>query len=145
MYAINQQKMPFYDFDIEMEMSTDFEFKKGKDGRYEWGFDLTDFNNDEDEYDEETGATKFKELLDIFDMKQSDDDDLGFVWKNNQLSMTTGNNPLTGEGNSHSHERGYLSYVGISCDSTTLLQDFIDEFRKRATYIKEEANRRYYI
>ena len=38
-----------------------------------------------------------------------------------------------------------LDYVGVECDSAELLREFIVEFRKRATNIKEESNGRVYI
>ena len=44
-----------------------------------------------------------------------------------------------------SNEKGYLSYVGVSCNSRDVLECFIREFRNNATEIKEESDRRDYI
>lgn len=133
----------------EFEQDTEFDFVK-KTNKYEWGFDLTDFNdeNGEDESEESTGAVKFQELLDEFDMELVSINDKGFMWENKgSILMVTANNPLTGEyyNSSRQSEKGYLSYVGVSCDSTKLLQEFINAFRSKASYIKGEANSRDYI
>jgi len=134
---------------------TGFEIEKqSQTGRYDWGFDLTDFNEegeDEDEDDdrepENKGAIKFQELLDKFDLELVSVNK-GFSWENEgSIVLVTGNNPLTGKyyNNSREPEKGYLSYVGVSCESPQLLQKFIKEFRDRATYIKGESNARQYI
>ncbi|NBP15272.1 hypothetical protein EBU95_12860 [bacterium] len=142
---------------------TGFEIEKqSQTGRYDWGFDLTDFNEEgddeegEDEGDEEgdedrepenKGAIKFQELLNKFDLELVSVNK-GFMWENEgSIVLVTGNNPLTGKyyDNSRHPEKGYLSYVGVSCESPQLLQKFINEFRGRATYIKGESNARVYI
>jgi hypothetical protein len=143
----------------EIDEKTQMEFKKQKNEKYEWGFDLTDFNeeeeDDEDENDEKEnkeekenkGAIKFKHLLDKFDLKSHGEGEGGFLWKNEKIMLVTCNNPLSGVyylGNRH-NEKGYLSYVGVSCEDLKDLKDFIKEFRSKATYIKEEANGRIYI
>jgi hypothetical protein len=124
-----------------------------------WGFDLTTFNNDEDNYveDEEnsdnecvqkSGVVKFQELLDIFNLKFKKEDDLGVQWTNedNSIILVTANNPITGKHVFRKDiEKGYLSSIGVSCKSTDDLQNVIDEIRTRATFIKEEANGREYI
>jgi hypothetical protein len=71
-----------------------------------------------------------------------------FTWENNgSIVMVTANNPITGESciNRHEAVKGYLSFVGISCDSPKLLQEFINEFRQKASYIKGESNCREYV
>ena len=138
------------------EQETGFEIKKQKNGMYEWGFDLTDFNDHtEEEYtdseEEHTGTYRFKEFLDKFKLyykEQSEEG--GFVWSNTEESvvMVTANNPITGEyctPEFREPEKGYLGYVGISCKSTQVLQEFIRQFRIKATFIKEESNGRLYI
>lgn len=128
----------------EIEEVTGFKIKKQKNGKYEWGFDLTDFNDDSGK---NKGASKFQELLNKFEMELVSMKE-GFMWENEgSIVMVTANNPLTGKHhNIHREiEKGYLSYVGISCESPEILQEFINEFRKNASYIKEESNARQYI
>lgn len=134
-----------------MEYETGFEMEKQENGMYEWGFDLTDFK-DEDEYkrSEEEGVKKFEELLEKFSMsyKGYSESGVGYEWSDREESivMVTGNNPITGEYSDNKiREKGYLSYVGISCKSREVLQEFIIEFRNRAAFIKEESNGRLYI
>ena len=132
---------------VVMEYETGFEIEKQKNGMYEWGFDLTDFN----EETEANGEIKFQELLDKFTLyykRQSEKE--GFVWSNKDESivMVTANNPITGEYCNYGDrkpEKGFLSYVGVSCKSTSVLQEFISEFRIKAAFIKEESNGRVYI
>lgn len=120
-----------------MEYETGFEMEKHENGMYEWGFDLTDFKESEEEVE---GVKKFEELLEKFGMSYKGKRE-GYEWSNKEESivMVTGNNPTTGQ------EKGYLSYVGISCKSREVLQEFIKEFRNRAGFIKEESNGRLYI
>jgi len=118
------------------------EFIKQENGNYEWGFDLTDFNDEH----ENNGADKFKTLLQDFNLKLVSSEEMGVVWKNKDMSVVTANNPLTGKYYDKSEcKRGFLGYVGISCNSSKLLQDFINTFRRMATYIKNESNKRDYI
>jgi len=170
------------------ELDTGFDFVKQNE-MYEWGFDLTDFNEDdevepginkkewvknfllnekhdyEEPYDSEDeegidivfeqeykppnkGALKFQELLDKYGLSLVKEDS-GYVWENkeNTLQLKTANNPITGEyyNGTRNSEVGYLSYVGISCANTSLLQHVILSFREHATYIKGESNGRDYI
>jgi vacuolar-type H+-ATPase subunit I/STV1 len=154
----------------EIDEETQMEFKKQNNGKYEWGFDLTDFNENDDENEDENenenenenekkeenekenkGVIKFKELLNKFDLiyNGTSEGGRGFLWKNNKIILVTGNNPISGiyysGSGSRNIEKGYLSYVGVSCNSLKDLKDFIEEFRSKATYIKEEANERIYI
>jgi hypothetical protein len=123
---------------------TKFNFQK-KDRYYEWGFDLTDFN----EEDEEIGIRKFKELLNRFNISDKAIETSGFEWRNKDESIiiVTANNPITGEyiGSCRDNEKGYLSYVGISCEKLDILKLIISEFRIRATFIKDEHNARIFI
>lgn len=137
-----------------MEYETGFEIEKQENGMYEWGFDLTNFKESEDEYkrSEGEGVKKFKGLLEKFGMsyKGYTESEVGYEWSDREESivMVTGNNPITGEywdTKRRETEKGYLSYVGISCKSREVLQEFIIEFRRRATFIKEESNGRIYI
>jgi len=133
-----------------IDKKTGFEIKKYKD-MYEWGFDLTDFN---DEETKSGGVDKFQELLNDFDLKLEDvkqDNRLGvpFEWSNSDKSiiLITSNNPITGENfiRGRMSESGYLDNVGVSCKSPRVLQRFIKKFRKKASYIKGESNERIYI
>jgi hypothetical protein len=100
-----------------------------KMGGYEWGFDLTSFVDEND----------FQELLNKFDMELVSKKDREFLWEDKgSILMVTSNDPLSGE-------KGYLGYVGIRCKSPERLQEFINEFKKKACYIKGESNRREYI
>jgi len=128
-----------------IEDHTKFKIKKYKD-MYEWGFDLTDFN------DKETrGNAKFQELLDDFNLTLKQDNRLGvpFEWSNSDKSiiLITSNNPITGENfiRGRMIKSGYLDNVGVSCKSPRVLQHFINEFRKKASSIKGESNERKYI
>ena len=172
------------------ELDTGFDFVKQKNGMYEWGFDLTDFNeenevepeinkkewvknfllNEKHDYEEpydsddeegidivfdqeykppNKGALKFSKLLQTYHLELDDTKDTGYTWKNNDglLQIVTANNPLTGKyyNGSRDSEVGYLSYVGVSCKNTSLLQHCILNFRENATYIKGESNHRDYI
>ena len=148
--------MESYDYEQIIEEKTGFKIKKYKDSNdmYEWGFDLTDFN------DEETdggGDDKFQELLNDFNLTLEDetnvkqDNRLGvpFEWSNRDKSiiLITSNNPITGENfiRGRMNKSGSLDYVGVSCKSPRVLQRFINEFRKKASYIKGESNERIYI
>ena len=121
-----------------------------KSGLYEWSFDLTAFNDDEQD-----GVDRFKELLSIFGLEYAEPSILQvdcdkFVWISNKedayLKLVTCNNPITGQDgfspNSPHREKGYLSYVGVESGSEVVLREFLQEFRKRATFIKQEANGR---
>lgn len=133
---------------VQFETQTEFEFVKNN-GMYEWGFDCTDFTEDE-EYSEDrsSGAKKFSKLLSDFNMKLSSDTSKYYMWENedNSLILITANNPLTGiyyDGGKSN--KGYLSYTGVRCDSISKLQHFINVFRSYASYIKGESNVREYI
>jgi hypothetical protein len=115
------------------------------DGVYQWGFDLTDFNPN--------GKEKFQDLLDDFGMEFVPDEERQFTWKNKagDLRLFTANNPFTGmhvgaSGTScYGVQTGYLSYVGVECNSPNLLSTFLRAFREHASYIKEESNARVYV
>ena len=116
--------------------------KNNNDFEFNWGFDLTDFNEEyQNEHEYENGRKKFQKLLNQFNMKlMNTDDKNGFIWENEDSSiiMVTSNNPLD-------YIHGYLGYVGISCKINDDLLRFLKEFRNQACYIKDEANYREYI
>jgi hypothetical protein len=137
------QQMTAYDDDdepLEMIMTN---------GKYQWGFDLTDFNPN--------GNEKFQGLLQEFGMEIEPEvlthqqiPAQKFIWKNQagDLSIITSNNPITGtcgiSMTSQIRLTGYLGYVGVECNSPDLLTTFLDRFRELATDIKEESNARVY-
>lgn len=139
---------------------------------YKWGFDLTSFNDklkpEADSVDSvhakigdsnlPTGVVKFQSLLDLFELEYMPYLGLTraalgyreFIWqsKSKDILLVTYNNPITGQYGGpfeRKNEKGYLSYVGVECKSLTLRVRFLEEFRKRATYIKGEANDREFI
>jgi hypothetical protein len=118
------------------------ESKNNNDFEFNWGFDLTDFNEEyQDDHEHENGRKKFQKLLNQFNMKMMNTyDKNGFIWKNEDSSiiMVTSNNPLD-------YIHGYLGYVGISCKIHDDLLRFLKEFRNQACYIKDQANYREYI
>lgn len=108
--------------------------------QFKWGYDLTTF------FDKENteGETQFKELLALFDLIEvpREGKDIPFQWKSSRLLLVAANNPLTGEyyrRDDRDPEKGYLSYVGIECDSEDLLEDFVKLFREKALDIKGES------
>jgi hypothetical protein len=143
-----------YDTDGSYE-DTKLKIKQRNNGKYEWGFDLTDFNDEyDDDYDENdnTGALKFQELLDRFKLNLCTESDGSFRWSNKDASLVliTGHNPITGEYFRNSFKekerKGYAGYVGVTCNSSIVLDNFVLEFRDKAGYIKDESrNRRNYI
>jgi hypothetical protein len=133
--------MPVYDDEGElMEICM-------TNGKYQWGFDLTDFNPD--------GKEKFQGLLQEFGMEAEPEVVVSglptkFVWKNQagDLSLITSTNPITGmcgvTMTSQIRNIGSLDYVGVECNSPDLLTTFLDRFRELATLIKGESNARVY-
>ena len=132
---------------------------QAKSGLFEWGFDKTSFSDDEQD-----GVASFRELLPMFGLEEAPLEtgsffSVKFVWiahkENKYLKLVTSTNPITGQHGdifsdltlhgSIPHSKGMLDYVGVECDSAELLREFIVEFRKRATHIKEECNGRVYI
>jgi hypothetical protein len=154
------------DYNSDEESDEELEIEVQDNGKYEWGFDLTDFNDYEKAEDDETnGAEKFQELLDMFNLKLKIKNESkhyisiesAYTWTNydddwsedkNALMLVTANNPITGEYMNNKvkdKEVGYLSYVGVTCNSRETLKHFIEEFRAKASYIKGESNFREYI
>jgi hypothetical protein len=157
-YNSDEESYVESDEDESDDDDDELKIKRQDNGKYEWGFDLTDFA---DTGDREEGAEKFQELLDMFNLTFSRESN-GFIWTNfydddwtedkDALMLITGNNPITGEytkdyngKRNRDSEKGYLSYVGVTCNSRQTLKNFIEEFRSKATYIKGESNAREYI
>ena len=125
-------------------------------GLYEWGFKGAVFCDKAQD-----GVARFRELLSLFGLEEApleayECEFLKFVWcshKNNRsLRLVTTYNPITGQCGSFLNRRypqvlnkGFLGFVGVESDSAELLRDFIQEFRERATSVKEESNGRVYV
>jgi hypothetical protein len=77
------------------------------EGNIEWGFDLTSFEN----------AKNFLKLLKGLGMKDkpSRSKDGYFIWSGPGITMTTGNDPISGayHNNNRENEVGYASYIGL--------------------------------
>lgn len=95
------------------------------------GFDLTDFGS----------AENFKAVLAALELPEiasrTGDKVNAFVFKNDQIEIVTGNNPITGEyrGTDRPHEIGYASYIGIEGDAAAV-RKAISAIEKHSTYIK---------
>jgi len=134
---------------IDREIDYDFKIKKSINGRYEWGFDLTDFNDYNQRGELDGGALKFKRLIRKFRLTNYSVNK-GFTWSNddNSLILITSNHPITGKSCDDAkteREPGYLGLVGVTCTSAELLEEFIKAFRSCASYIREESNYREYF
>lgn len=148
-----QQGKDICDHDDDFDEDGYPKIVNSKNGLYEWGFDFTSFDDDDQD-----GVVRFRELLSVFGLEEillerTDYNTLKFVWASNNdnrsLKLVTCNNPITGQSGAFVNgvkllAKGYLGYVGVESDSAELLHEFIQEFRKRATDIKEESNSRAY-
>jgi hypothetical protein len=134
-----------YDSDEDYDENGDLKIKKWINGRYEWGFDLTDFNSVDGNED---GVLKFKRLIRKFGLTNYSMDE-GFTWSNedDSLILITTNHPINGKNDEDDCERepGYLGFVAVTCKSAELLGEFLKAFRCSASYIKGEANYREYF
>jgi len=118
---------------------------KGKKEKAQWGFDLTDFKS----------ASDFNTMLKkhkLYGGKREYGKDIigdkrvskGFVWKNKNLKLVTGNNPITGKYDNPKQrkpEKGYASYIGIEGNKRQVL-NLVKDIKKRATGIKDESPHR---
>jgi hypothetical protein len=86
------------------------------------GFDLTSFEK----------PANFEKLLKMLGLKgEGERGESGWEWKNNDIIIVTGNNPITGEyfrGN-RENEPGYASYIGLTGNA--------DKVKKAADYIRK--------
>ena len=101
------------------------------------GFDLTDFKN--------KGYQVVLKNLDIPPVSKKGS--YGWVWKGKDISITTGNNPITGEFFSglRKNEKDYAGYIGIE-GKQDLVKKAVKLIKKYSTYIKDESpGRRDYI
>jgi len=94
-------------------------------GETEWGFDLSSFQSAE-------AFLKLLKMLGISNTKPSKDSDKsGWTWSGPGISLTTGNDPISGErfGGHREPEVGYASYIGMTGDA--------DKVKKAADYIRK--------
>ena len=101
------------------------------------GFDLTDFKN--------KGYQVVLKNLDIPPVSKKGS--YGWVWKGKDISITTGNNPITGDFFSgwRKNEKDYAGYIGIE-GKPDLVKKAVKLIKKYSTYIKDESpGRRDYI
>ena len=110
-----------------------------KEGKKQYGFDLTDFKN-----------KGFEKVLKKLGIKPVADHkgNKGYFWKGSSILIVTGNNPITGEYTDPGRrkaEKNYASYMGVEGDSKKV-DLAVELIRKFATYIKnEDPKRRSYI
>lgn len=108
--------------------------------KLQWGFDLTDFGS----------AERFKSLLKRHGLlggykrikPYTEHPDVYFyTWSNSKLSLTTGNNPLTGKYSTprmRPDEKGYASYIGIEGEPEAVMK-LAKDIRNTAEFIKDES------
>lgn len=105
----------------------------------EWGFDLTGFGT----------ASKFKGLLKRHHLtkhkKECEKTPIGtyctFVWKNKDIKLITGNNPITGKYTREKQrlpEKGYASYIGIT-GNPKKVEALAKDIKRTAEFIKDES------
>ena len=113
-----------------------------KDGA-QHGFDLTDFKPG--------GFKKFLKALGIPMIakgsstgKSWSDGDV-FYWRNKDIIIITGNNPITGQYRDKGRrdpEKNYASYVGIETKNPEDMNNVIKLFKKHTSYRKGESKGR---
>lgn len=104
--------------------------------KLDWSFDLTDFG------DRETFISLLKDHNidnepEIVDTGQQ----YRYLWHSPNLTMETGNNPITGmymNPKIREPEPGYASYIGITGEEDAV-KDLADDIKDFAEFIKDEA------
>ena len=113
-----------------------------KDGA-QHGFDLTDFKP--------RGFEKFLTALGIPKVAKGSStgaswsDGKSFYWRNKDIIIITGNNPITGQYRDEgrrSPEKNYASYVGIETKNPEDMDNVIKLFKKHTSYRKGESKGR---
>lgn len=113
-----------------------------KDGA-QHGFDLTDFKP--------RGFEKFLTALGIPKIAKGSStgaswsDGKSFYWRNKDIIIITGNNPITGQYRDEgrrSPEKNYASYVGIETKNPEDMNNVIKLFKKHTSYRKGESKGR---
>ena len=113
-----------------------------KDGA-QHGFDLTDFKPG--------GFKKFLKALGIPMVAKGSStgaswsDGRSFFWRNKDIIIITGNNPITGQYRDEgrrSPEKNYASYVGIETRNPKDMDNVVKLFKKHTSYRKGESKGR---
>ena len=113
-----------------------------KDGA-QHGFDLTDFKP--------RGFEKFLTALGIPKIAKGSStgaswsDGRSFFWRNKDIIIITGNNPITGQYRDEgrrSPEKNYASYVGIETRNPKDMDNVVKLFKKHTSYRKGESKGR---
>ena len=113
-----------------------------KDGA-QHGFDLTDFKP--------RGFEKFLTALGIPKIAKGSStgaswsDGKSFYWRNKDIIIITGNNPITGQYRDEgrrSPEKNYASYVGIETRNPEDMDNVVKLFKKHTSYRKGESRGR---
>ena len=107
------------------------------------GFDLTDFKP--------RGFEKFLTALGIPKIAKGSFTGVSwskgkpFYWRNKDILIITGNNPITGQYNHpdrRSPEKNYASYVGIETRDKKTMDKVVKLFKKHTSYSKGESKGR---
>ena len=113
-----------------------------KDGA-QHGFDLTDFKPG--------GFKKFLKALGIPMIAKGSStgaswsDGKSFYWRNKDIIIITGNNPITGTYRNkanRSPEKNYASYVGIETKDPKQMDKVVKLFKQHRSYSKDESKGR---
>ena len=105
------------------------------------GFDLTDFKPG--------GFKKFLKALNIPTIAKGShtggsDTSNGFYFRNKDIIIITGNNPITGQyrNKNRAPEKNYASYVGIEARTQELMDKVVKLFKQNTSYRKGESKGR---
>ena len=113
-----------------------------KDGA-QHGFDLTDFKP--------RGFEKFLTALGIPKIAKGSStgaswsDGKSFYWRNKDIIIITGNNPITGTYRNKANrppEKNYASYVGIETKDPKQMDKVVKLFKQHRSYSKDESKGR---
>ena len=112
-----------------------------KDGA-QHGFDLTDFKPG--------GFKRFLKALGIPMIAKGSStgapwsDGRSFFWRNKDIIIITGNNPITGKyrNKNRAPEKNYASYVGIETKNPEDMDNVVKLFKKHTSYRKGESKGR---
>ena len=111
-----------------------------KDGA-QHGFDLTDFKPG--------GFKKFLKALNIPMVAKGShtggsDTSNGFYFRNKDIIIITGNNPITGQyrNKNRAPEKNYASYVGIETKDPKTMDKVVKLFKQNTSYRKGESKGR---
>ena len=106
------------------------------------GFDLTDFKPG--------GFKRFLKALNIPMVAKGSStgvswsDGKSFFWRNKDIIIITGNNPITGKyrNKNRAPEKNYASYVGIETRTQELMDKVVKLFKQNTSYRKGESKGR---